>query len=145
MSTMANINLAQWEERYKKGTANNAEFWKSQTLASPSIIGPATSEAAESLYAAKVQEAISNKSRQKALLKLTDSDIKAAVQATPSSVYSTGTQTKAPKARKNFAPAASVIDTAVAGLPARVADGNQNLINRAGPVVAALIAYRKSK
>lgn len=139
------INLAQWAERYRKGTSNNAEFWKSQTIAAPAIIGPATSEAAETLYADKVRAAIENKSRQKALQKLTDSDIKAAVQATPVDVYRTATQTKATKAAKNFAPAAAVIDSAVAGLPARTADGHANLVNRAGPIVDALIAYKKSK
>ncbi len=139
------IDLALWEERYKKGTQNNAEFWKSQTLKTPSWQAKAVSEDAENLYSAKVTAAIANKSRQKGVQKVSDGEWKGSVTATPSTTYSTATQTKAPKARKNFAPAAAVIDAAQAALPARVADGHQNLVNRAGPIVDALIAYKKAK
>src|SRR5712692_1656335 len=132
------IDLNEWLTEYKSGVANKAEKWKRRFLAAQGIAEKAKSDQAETAYAAGVQAAVANKTRQNKLRNITDADIKGPVQAGGSGLYSTPAQAKAAKAQKGFAEYAPLIDSTTASLAPRGTDPNANIDNRVKPLANAL-------
>lgn len=139
------INIQEWQDEYQKGVANKAEKWRRRFLATSGIAEKAKSDAAETAYAAGVQSAVSNKTRQKKLANVTDADIKGPVERGGSGLYSAPAQAKAPKAARGFAPYAPTIDSVTAGLPPRTADAAANVAARVTPLAVALQNQKRGR
>ncbi len=123
---------------YSAGVAAKASKWLRRTMAATGVADAAKSEAAESAYAAAMTAAVSNKQRQKGLAGISDSDIKAGVQAAGVGGYSTGATRKAAKMAKKAKP---FVDEAVRianALPPRVADASTNVTQRVIPIAVGL-------
>jgi len=128
---------------YVQGASNNAEKLVSNYIRQSGKLDRAKSDAAEALYAAKVQAAIAQKSRQKGLNKVTESEMNAAMQATGAANYRSGTGRSADKQAKNVEPYYAALDGLEGKYPARTADPMANLTNRAGLVVKTLSDLKK--
>jgi hypothetical protein len=128
---------------YVQGASNNAEKLVNNYIRQSGKLDRAKSDAAEALYAAKVQAAIAQKSRQKGLNKVTESEMNAAMQATGAQNYRSGTGRSADKQAKNVEPYYAALDSLEGKYPARTADPMQNLTNRAGLVVKTLSDLKK--
>lgn len=138
------INLEEWEAEYKAGVQRKGTKWQNKFLAATGILEKARSEEAETRYATGTANAAANKLRQKALQAVTEEDLKGPVRTGGASLYSGPAQAKAPKARRRFARFAAIIDTQVAGLPAKTDDGEVNVDNRLKPIVRALQAAKRA-
>ena len=136
------IKVSELQNNYKAGVGAKAQKWYDHFTSTTGIADAARSDAAETRYAAKMQQVIGNKQRQKGLAGITDSDIKASVLAGGSSVYSTPAQAKSAKYVRKFTPYVETINSAVASLPAKTADPIANVDNRVKPIVTALHAKK---
>lgn len=128
---------------YVQGASNNAEKLVNNYIRQSGKLDRAKSDAAEALYAAKVQAAIAQKSRQKGLNRVTESEMNAAMQATGAQNYRSGTGRSADKQAKNVEPYYAALDSLEGKYPARTADPMANLTNRAGLVVKTLSELKK--
>lgn len=128
---------------YVSGASNNAEKLVQNYVKQTGKLDAAKSDAAEKLYADKVAQAIANKSRQKGLNKVSESDMNAAMQATGAQNYRSGTGRSADKQSKNVEPYYAALDALEGKLPARTADPMANLMNRAGAVVKTMVETKK--
>jgi hypothetical protein len=128
---------------YVSGASNNADKLVKNYVATPGKLDAARSDAAEKLYAEKTQAAISNKTRQKSLNKVNESDMNTAMQATGAANYRSGTGRAADKQAKNVEPYYAALDSLEGKYPARTADPMANLTNRAGLVVKTLSDLKK--
>lgn len=131
------------KQNYVTGASNNAEKLVNNYVRASGKLDKAKSDAAEQLYAAKVQAAIANKSRQKGLQSVTESDMNLAMQATGAQNYRSGTGRSAEKQAKNVEPYYAALDGLEGKYPARTADPMANLTNRAGLVVKTLSDLKK--
>ena len=123
---------------YSAGVSQKAGKWFKRTMAATGVADAAKSEAAESAYQAQMQRVLANRQRQRGLAGVTDSDIKAGVQAVGASGYSSGATAKAAKMAKK---AKRYVDLAVAtanALPPRTADPDANIDARVKPIARAL-------
>lgn len=123
---------------YGAGVAAKAQKWLRRTMAATGVADAAKSEAAEASYQAAMNVVLGNRQRQKGLASITDSDIKAGVQAVGAAGYSTGASAKAAKMAKKAKP---YVDEAVRianALPPRTADAATNVANRVVPVAVGL-------
>jgi hypothetical protein len=102
----------------------------------------ASSDNAEQLYDTKVQQAAANHTRQNAINKVSNDAWKNAALGKGAQRIGPGFTAGIDKWGTNTAPYLQAI--AGVTLPARTADGMANLQNRAGAVVAALIAKKQS-
>lgn len=137
------INRQDAKANYVQGASNNAEKLVKNYIAQPGKLDAAKSDAAEQLYAAKLQAAIANKSRQKGLGRVTEGEMNAAMQATGANNYRNGTSRSADKQSKNVEPYYAALDGLQGKFPARTADPMANLLNRAGLVVKTLSDLKK--
>lgn len=137
------INRQDAKANYVQGASNNAEKLVKNYVAQTGKLDKARSDAAEQLYAAKVQAAIANKSRQKGLANVSESEMNAAMQATGAQNYRSGTGRSADKQAKNVEPYYAALDSLEGKYPARTADPMANLTNRAGLVVKTLSDLKK--
>jgi hypothetical protein len=128
---------------YVQGASNNADKLVKNYVGRSGKLDAAKSDAAEQLYAAKVQAAIANKSRQKGLGKINEADMNAAMQSTGANNYRSGTQRSSDKQAKNVEPYYSALDGLEGKYPARTSDPMANLTNRAGLVVKTLSDLKK--
>lgn len=131
------------KENYKSGASNNAEKLVKNYVGTTGKLDAAKSDAAEKLYAEKMAAAVANKSRQKGLLKVSESDMNAAMLASGANNYRSGTSRGADKQSKNVEPYYAALDALEGKLPARTSDPMQNLINRAGAVVKTMVETKK--
>ena len=92
------------KSNYVSGASNNAEKLVSNYVKQTGKLDAAKSDAAEKLYAENLAKAIANKSRQKGLNKVSESDMNAAMQATGAQNYRSGTGRSADKQAKNVEP-----------------------------------------
>jgi hypothetical protein len=115
--------------RYQRGTAG--KDW----------LTPAGGDDAENLYDTKVQQAASNKTRQKAIQKLTNAAWLTPVQGKGKDRIMSGFQGGIDKWGTNTKPYLDAMGGVT--LPAKTADGHANLVNRAGAIVDANIAKKK--
>lgn len=106
-------------------------------------VDAARSDAAEKLYAERVQQAIANKSRQKALANVSESEMNAAMSARGASNYRQGTAAGADKQAKNVEPYYAALDGLEGKYPAKTSDPMTNLTQRAGLVVKTLSDLKK--
>src|SRR3989304_9691909 len=137
------INRQDAKTNYVQGASNNAEKLVKNYIAETGKLDKAKSDAAEQLYAAKLQAAIANKSRQKGLGRVTEGEMNAAMQATGAQNYRSGTGRSADKQSKNVEPYYAALDGLEGKYPARTADPMANLTNRAGLVVKTLSDLKK--
>jgi hypothetical protein len=128
---------------YVQGASNNADKLVQNYTRATGKLDKAKSDAAEQLYAAKVQAAIANKSRQKGLGKVSESEMNAAMVATGAQNYRSGTGRSADKQARNVEPYYTALDGLEGKYPARTADPMANLTNRAGLVVKTLSELKK--
>lgn len=101
----------------------------------------AGSDAAETLYAAKVQEAIASRRRQKATQKTSNEEWRAAASNVGAQRIGAGMQANADKRTRNFEPFRNAIEGA--SLPDRTADPMQNIDNRVKGMVKVLVDTKK--
>lgn len=137
------INRQDAKTNYVQGASNNADKLVKRYVEASGKLDKAKSDAAEQLFAAKIQAAIANKSRQKGLNKVTESEMNAAMQATGATNYRSGTGRSAEKQAKNVEPYYAALDGLEGKYPARTADPMANLTNRAGLVVKTLSELKK--
>jgi hypothetical protein len=128
---------------YVQGASNNADKLVNNYVRQSGKLDKAKSDAAEQLFAAKMQAAIANKSRQKGLGKVTESEMNSAMQATGATNYRSGTSRSADKQARNVEPYYAALDGLEGKYPARTADPMANLTNRAGLVVKTLSDLKK--
>jgi hypothetical protein len=128
---------------YVQGASNNAEKLVNNYVKQTGKLDAAKSDAAEKLYADKIAQAVANKSRQKGLNKVSESDMNAAMQATGAQNYRSGTTRSADKQSKNVEPYYAGLDALEGKLPARTSDPMANLMNRAGMVVKTMVEIKK--
>lgn len=128
---------------YKTGASNNAEKLVSNYVKTTGKLDAAKSDAAEKLYAENVAKAIAEKRRQKALGRVSESDMNAAMTATGAQNYRSGTERGADKQSKNVEPYYAALDALEGKLPARTSDPMANLMNRAGAVVKTMVETKK--
>ncbi len=131
------------KQNYVSGASNNAEKLVSNYVKTPGKLDAAKSDAAEKLYADKLTQAIANKSRQKGLAKVSESEMNAAMAATGAQNYRSGTTRSADKQSKNVEPYYVALDALEGKLPARTSDPMANLMNRAGAVVKTMVETKK--
>lgn len=125
------------KENYKRGASNNADKLVANYVKTPGKLDAAKSDQAEKNYADKVAKAISNKSRQKGLGKVTEQEMNAAMQARGASAYRSGTEGGADKQAKNVEPYYATLDNLK--LPAKTADPMLNIDNRVKGVAKAML------
>jgi hypothetical protein len=97
--------------------------------------GPAGSEQAESNYAAGVQVAISKKSRQAAVRKVSNSDWQTAAVAKGKPIIGERIRGALGKWATNFGPIYDSVASKVSALPPKTTDFRANINNRLVPVV----------
>lgn len=114
--------------RYKAGI-NATTDWKQRA------------EASNELWKQATQEAISNDMRAKGLSRTSDSDWKSAALEKGASRIGPGIRAAVDDYQKGMGPVISAIESV--SLPDRVADAEQNVINRVLPIVKALQALRR--
>lgn len=117
-------------ERYKEGIRNTTG-WKEK----------AASPEAEALYAAKLQESIAAKRRQRALENVSEEEWKANAMSKGAAVIGQRMTASAEKQSRNYAPFAEALRNVE--LPAKTADPLTNVTNRVGAVVQALVDKKK--
>jgi hypothetical protein len=137
------INRQAARTNYVNGAANNAQKLVDNFVARAGKVDAARSDAAETLFAQRIQQAIAAKSRQKALARVSEADMNAAMTASGASNYRTGTQRGAEKQISRVEPYFAALDSLEGKLPARTADPMQNLMNRAGAVVKVMVETKK--
>jgi len=131
------------KSNYVSGASNNAEKLVQNYVKQTGKLDAAKSDAAEKLYAENLAKAIANKSRQKGLNRVSESDMNAAMQATGAQNYRSGTGRSADKQAKNVEPYFAALDALEGKLPARTSDPMANLMNRAGAVVKTMVETKK--
>lgn len=131
------------KENYKKGASNNAEKLVDNYVRKTGKLDAAKSDAAEQLYADKVQDAINRKARQKGLNKVSEAEMNAAMKATGAQNYRSGTTRAADKQARNVEPYYAALDSLEGNLPERTSDPMANLMNRAGAVVQTMVETKK--
>ena len=112
-------------------------------VATPGKVDAARSDSAESLWAEKIQIAIANKSRQKALGKVSETDMNSAMTKSGAQNYRSGTANNADKQAKNVEPYFAALDGLEGKYPLKTSDGMTNLTQRAGLVVKTLEDLKK--
>lgn len=124
------------------GSASRAgPAYKSGVLGTSDWQSKAVSETAESNYATKVSAAVAAKSRQKVLSSRSNSDWQTPASTTGATKIVTGIANAGPKYGKDFGPYLATLQAV--SLPAKTTDPIANLTNRAGAIVAALVAKKK--
>jgi len=98
-------------------------------------IGPARSEAAEKNYAAGVQTAVAQKTRQKAIAKLSNEDWKTAATEKGAPIIGARISGALNKWMSNWGPMYDTVQSKVAALPPKTTDWRGNINNRLVPVV----------
>lgn len=110
-------------QRYKDGVAR--ADWQ----------GPASSDQAEANFAAGVQDAISNKTRQAKIRGMTNQDWQNNAISKGGTIIGARMKDAAPKYERNFAPIHQAVEAAVGTLPPRTIDPMTNIDNRLKRIV----------
>ncbi len=137
------LNLAQ--QKFAANTPASAQIWASRTSqAAAKWERNAKSPESEANYAAGVQRAAAEQSRLRGLQGVSAAEFSTGVQAA-SNIFAQKTAAASQKWQAKFAPFAGIIDSVVAGLPARISgDGRANTLNRVVPIVEALQQAKRS-
>jgi len=118
-------------EAYKKGVQRTTD-WQER----------ASSESAETNYAAGVSEAAAAKRRQKAVSQVSNAEWQNAAANKGATRIGTGMTAGAEKRARNFEPYRSAIEGT--SIPDRTTDPIANVDNRVKPIVQALVDTKKS-
>ena len=132
------IDRTSFKEEYVRGTSTNAGKLVRNYVKKTGKLDAASSDEAEALYAEKIQRAISRKSRQKGLSRISEADMNRGMEATGEASYRAKTAAKVDKMMSNVEPYLDALDSLEGRLPPRTADRMANLMNRAGLVVTTL-------
>lgn len=132
----------QLRQNYQTGVSAKGAKWLKNFTDATGKAEAAKSEAAESTFAAKMSAAIANRSRQKGLAGVSDSDMNAAAQAVGASGYTAPATAKAPKFAKKAKPYVDLAISVANALPPRGADPEANVDLRVKPIVRALHAKK---
>ena len=132
---------AQIKENYKASTGRVSEPYKAGVNAASGVIEAGVK--GEALYAAKVQEAISEGRRAKGLSKLTDADWKTATITKGAPIIATRMAAAADKQAAHYEPYRSALESV--SLPDRVADPLANVDNRVKPIVKAMVDTKRGQ
>lgn len=135
---MMPIDRSAFKDDYVRGTSANADKLVKNYTRKTGKLDAAASDEAEALYAEKIQRAISKKSRQKGLNRITEADMNKGMEATGAAAYRNKTAAKVDKMMTNVEPYLDALDGLEGRLPPRTADRMANLMNRAGMVVETL-------
>ena len=135
-------SAAQIDANYKGAIGRVPGAYKAGVQATNDWNEKASSEAAESLYAAKVQEAVAAKRRQKAVSQVSNADWQSKAANIGSTRIGQGMTAGADKRTRNFEPYRSAIEGVT--LPDRTADPMANVDARVKPIVSALVETKKS-
>jgi hypothetical protein len=136
-----NVKSIQSAEQSMTEAAGTISARYTRGIANADWVDPAKSDAAESLYGTKVQQAATNKTRQKAIAKLTNAAWLTPAQGKGAQRIAAGFTAGITKWGTNWAPYGQAL--AALNLPPRQADGMANLQNRAGAVVQAMITTKQ--
>ena len=137
------IDRTNAKANYVTGASTNADKLVKNYIGTPGKLEAAKSDAAEKLYAEKLQQAIANKSRQKALGKVNEADMNAKMMAVGANNYRAGTRDNADKQAKNVEPFYAALDGLEGKYPARTSDPMANIDNRVKLVAKTLIETKK--
>lgn len=132
------IDRGAFKDDYVRGTSANADKLVRNYVKRTGKLDAASSDEAEALYAEKIQRAITRKSRQKGLNRISESDMNKGMEATGAAAYRNKTAAKVDKMMANVEPYLDALDDLEGRLPPRTADRMANLMNRAGLVVQTL-------
>lgn len=99
--------------------------------------GPASSDQAESNYAAGVQQAVSDHRRQRRIQAMSNQDWQAGAVNKGATIIGERMRAAAGKYEKNFAPIYQEVERAVHSLPQRTIDPLTNIDQRLKPIVTA--------
>jgi len=132
------IDRSAFKDDYVRGTSANADKLVRNYVKKTGKLDAAASDDAEALYAEKIQKAISKKSRQKGLQRISEADMNKGMQDTGAAAYRNKTAAKVDKMMSNVEPYLDALDGLEGRLPPRTADRMANLTNRAGMVVKTL-------
>lgn len=103
----------------------------------------ASAMAGETLYGQKVQEAVANRSRERGISRVSDSEWKTAAAGKGAARIGQGMQASAPKYASAMGEVLSVIEGV--SIAARSADPMANVDGRVKPIVQALADYKKRR
>lgn len=134
-------SAAEIDKRYKDGISRAPAAYKAGVTATTDWQEKASSNEAEDLYAAKIREAVSAKSRQRGVSRVSNADWKNRASDVGSARIGPGMTANADKRTKNFEPYRSAIEGV--SLPAKGADPIANVDNRVKPIVSALVETKK--
>lgn len=126
---------------YRAGATVAPARYKAAIEKVTGFISAASSDDAEALYAARIQEAISAKRRAKALSKLSDADWKTPALTKGAARIGPGMTAAVEKHAANWSPYRAALEAVV--LPARTADPMANIDARVKPIVEALVSKKK--
>ena len=126
---------------YTASAARAGPAYKTAVLSVANWQSQASSDQAETNYSTGVTAAVAAKRRQKVLSTLSNADWQTPASTTGATKIVTGISNGGPKYSKGFSPYVATLQAVV--LPARTTDPMANLTNRAGAIVAALVAKKK--
>lgn len=134
-------SAGQIDANYKAAIGRVPGAYKTGILATADWQEKASSEAAESLYAEKIAEAVSAKSRQRGVSAVSNAEWQGAAASQGAARIGQGMTANADKRTRKFEPFRVAIEGV--SLPDRVADPMANVDARVKPIVSALVETKK--
>jgi hypothetical protein len=138
MPVTKKVDMTMWLANYRQGTSTAGAKLVAKFSSRQGIVAAATSDAAVALMKAKVVSDLAIKKRAFKLNRQGDAGLIAAMQKSGATNYQTRTAQAAQKAATGFTPFAPIMDSIVAGLPARTSDPAQNVQNRVTPIAVGM-------
>ncbi len=135
-------SAGQIDANYKAAIGRVPNAYKVGVMATSDWAEKASSSEAEDLYAAKIQEAVAAKRRQKAVSAVSNSEWQGRAANIGAARIGAGMSANADKRTRNFEPYRSAIEGV--SLPPRTADPMANVDARVKPIVSALVETKKS-
>lgn len=123
-------------DNYDKGIGRAPENYKKGIQRTTDWAEKASSESAESNYAAGVARAAAGKLRQKKVAQISNEEWKSKAAGIGSTRIGQGMKAGAPKRTKNFEPYRQFIESA--NLPDRTTDAETNVMNRVVPLAKGM-------
>ncbi|GAG60168.1 unnamed protein product [marine sediment metagenome] len=135
-------SAGQIDANYKAAIGRVPGAYKTGVMGTSDWQEKASSDAAESLYAEKVAEAVAAGRRKKAVSAVSNAEWQGAAANVGAARIGAGMTAGAGKRTSNFEPYRSAIEGVT--LPARTADPLANVDARVKPIVSALVETKKS-
>lgn len=135
-------SAGQIDANYKAAIGRVPGAYKTGIMATTDWQEKASSEAAESLYAEKIAEAVSAKSRQRGVSASSNAEWQGKAASVGATRIGAGMTANADKRTRKFEPFRAAIEGV--SLPPRTADPMANVDARVKPIVSALVETKKS-